>query len=588
VRSILLLYLFLVVSICGAGEEFPAGGRDLVPAGASPDFTGGVAGALRIVKKEGDPAVELAEILVNTATPDSPWSVQLGMPLSAGAIEAGDRILISFMGRSVGEGRGRVSSKIQFRNAPYEMIGHAEPVELGNEWERIHQRVTAAADLPADAGDIKLFLGAQTQNLQIYDIRVVNYGSDFDLTKLPLRRVTYVGREPDAPWRKTAQERIEKFRKADMAVRLVGPDGKPRSNVRVRVELARHEFGFGTAVTRKMLCKPGADGDRYRDIVQRTCSKVVFENDFKTGVFPEDEAGLAELDQSIAWLHERGIQIRGHYLIQDAVDFWSSPRLSDPEKLVEATLQSVRSRIAYGQGKIVEWDVINHPIAWQGADLLSRMPSPIDSLCMDVLRETQRLTSLPLYINEDQIFKECPQQEETFQMLKRLKEEGIPVAGLGNQGHFDSSFLPSPDEILRITDRFATVVPNQLISEFDIETHGDESLAADYLRDLMTACFSHPAYNAFVLWGFWEGSHWKPLTAPWRLDWTERPAAGVWQDCIEKHWHTRLVVTSDAKGVVRWRGFKGNYQFQLEDRNAGLPIRPGGPDSPLEIVIEND
>ena len=43
------------------------------------------------------------------------------------------------------------------------------------------------------------------------------------------------------------------------------------------------------------------------------------------------------------------------------------------------------------------------------------------------------------------------------------------------------------------------------------------------------ACFSHEAYTGFVMWGFWEGAHWKPETALWRKDWTEKPAAKIWK-----------------------------------------------------------
>ena len=65
-------------------------------------------------------------------------------------------------------------------------------------------------------------------------------------------------------------------------------------------------------------------------------------------------------------------------------------------------------------------------------------------------------------------------------------------------------------------------MPHQCITEFDIVTSEDEQLAADYTRDTLIAVFSHSAYTSFLLWGFWEGSHWKPEAASWNKDWSSR------------------------------------------------------------------
>ena len=69
-------------------------------------------------------------------------------------------------------------------------------------------------------------------------------------------------------------------------------------------------------------------------------------------------------------------------------------------------------------------------------------------------------------------------------------------------------------------------------------TNGDEPLAADLTRDMLIMAFSHPAYTGFVMWGFWEGSRWKPETALWRKDWTPKPAAEVSKHWVTKRWNT--------------------------------------------------
>ena len=93
----------------------------------------------------------------------------------------------------------------------------------------------------------------------------------------------------------------------------------------------------------------------------------------------------------------------------------------------------------------------------------------------------------------------------------------------------------------------------------------DEELAADYTRDILIAIFSHPAYTGFLWWGFWEGSHWKPAAASWNKDWTIRKRGEVIEEWLGKRWRTKVEATTDAAGIVRWRGFPGWYE-----------ARPGG------------
>ena len=420
--------------------------------------------------------------------------------------------------------------------------------------------------------------------MELAGVRVVDYGPQCDLAKRPRQATTYDGREPDAPWRKAALERIAKLRMADYAALLVGTNGKPLANASVTVELDRHEFGFGSCVTRGMLTAEGPDGDRYRDIVRHTFSRVVFENDLKPDSFPHDDKGRAQLDQSLAWLASNGISIRGHYLIQEALDGWTRNQLGDPEKLRQTMLASVRERITTLGSRVVEWDAINHPIAWQGAEMLGQKGPPLDTLGMELFREARRLTQLPLCINEDQLFRPGPQQDKTFELMQSLKRDGVRVDGLGNQAHFHSSYLPSPQIMLNITDRFATVVPKQVVTEYDIDTNGDEQLAADFLRDSLIVCFSHPAYDGFLLWGFWEGRHWKPEAALWKTDWTIKPLGQAWEDWIGKRWHTRLTVSSDAAGRITWHGFKGTYHI-TSGSTQSAPFHPGSPAAPNQVKL---
>ncbi|MBK1815456.1 endo-1,4-beta-xylanase [Luteolibacter yonseiensis] len=572
--------LMMAASFCPA-VEIPAGGVELITTQEKTTAWTGTVGHAEKVSVDGQDFSQAMRITVDKASPEQPWNAQLATPLTTGPVKSGDKLLITYMARCPVEKEGLAMAKVQLKTPPHDMLGITENARIGTAWQAVHQVIVAKLDAPEGTAELAIFLGEQTQTVEIANVRVLNYGPDFDITKLPRQKDTYEGRGPGAPWRKAALERIESIRKADFSIRLRGKDGAPLANTAVEIELDRHEFGFGTCVTRGMLTMEGPDGDRYRDIVRRTCSRVVFENDLKPDTFPHDTQGKAELEKSMAWLEANGISIRGHYLMQEAVDGWTRERLADPAKAREALLASSRERIAAIGDRVTEWDVINHPIAWKGAEMLGQKGPPLDGVGMEIFREARQLTNLPLCINEDQIFRPGPQQDKTYELLEKLKRDGVRVDGLGNQAHFHSSYLPSPEELLRVTDHFTSVVPKQVITEFDIATNGDDQLAADYLRDSMIACFSHPAYDGFLLWGFWENRHWIPEAALWKKDWTPKPAALVWEEWLCENWHTKETLVSDADGRVSWRGFKGSYKVKTGAR-VTAPFQPG---KTSEIVI---
>lgn len=583
-RFPLFLAAALMASFCHAAIPLPPGGVDLVTDPSGVKAWGGEGGSSMNVPVTGQDFQEALKITVATATPEEPWNAQLTAPLSSGSIKSGDKLLVTYAARCVSGGRGVAAAKVQLRQPASQMVGMAQDAKFGGEWEQIYQPFLAKLDAPEGQGELVLFFAEKAQTVEIANVRVLNYGPDVELSALPHQKETYAGREADALWRKEALARIEKHRKSDYSLKLTGADGKPLANTSVVVELDRHGFGFGSCVTRGQLTMEGPDGDRYREIVRKTFSRIVFENDFKPDTFPHDEAGVAEMEKSLAWLASHGISVRGHYLMQEAVDGWSRERLADPAKLKADTLASVRERIAFAGDRVTEWDVINHPVAWQGAELFAQKGPPLDTLMMDVFREARTLTKLPLCINEDQIFRPGPQQDKTFELLEKLKRDGVRVDGLGNQAHFHSSFLPSPEELLKVTDRFTAVVPKQVITEFDVVTNGDDQLAADYLRDSLIACFSHPAYDGFLLWGFWEDSHWLPEAALWRKDWSVKPNGAVWEDWIGNRWHTRETLKTDADGKVAWRGFKGTYRV-IAGSATSAPVTPGSADSPVEVKV---
>jgi GH35 family endo-1,4-beta-xylanase len=506
-----------------------------------------------------------------TQPPANSWNVQLGATVK-GSISKGDKCLLLFYVRAA-EGRASGAANVEVRNPPdYPKLGHTE-FRVGEKWEPVVMPFVASDDGPEGKCGVAIHLGGAVQKVEIGGLRLLDYGPDFPVEKLPHPLVSYVGREADAPWRKEAFERIEKIRKGDFTLKIVDAQGKTVPNAEIHAVLKRHAFGFGSAVTAKWLNDPSPDGERYRAIVDQCFSRVVFENDLKLFAWDEMKKPNAKgsyrmewLDQSLAWLNERHFSVRGHYLCWAPLEPWSEKLKDNPQAIRERVMQHMRDVTTAIGDRVTEWDALNHPAGWEKGICIDTVLG--SGFYTEVFKEARKLTKLPLWINEDQVFREGRQQEEYFAVIEKLIADGAKPDGIGNQAHFHSSFLPSPAEMLANSDRFASLVPALELTEFDVNTNGDEQLAADFTRDILITTFSHPAYTGMVMWGFWEGAHWKPETALWRKDWSEKPSAKVWRDLVCGKWRTDVTTRSDAQGRAKLRGFYGRYEVTVKANGA--------------------
>ncbi|WP_395747102.1 endo-1,4-beta-xylanase [Prosthecobacter sp.] len=557
------LTLLLFTAVCRLHAlEVPPGGTDVRGESALAASASAAAGKAEDLKPG-------QRITITQADAAKPYSAQFTAPVTSG-IAKNERVLAIIKARVVGGAEsGEVLAKLQLRAAPYTSFGSTLGIAIFREWTEQPVVFTADADVPEGKAAVVLLCGQKEQSIEVESIRVLKYPATVEVSSFPRARLikrSYAGREPDAPWRKAALERIEQYRKADLSMIIKGDDGKPLANAEVKLSLRRHAFEFGSAVVAKRFSSESEDDKRYREIIDRLFSIVVFENDLKDGNWSPDFDGKrkaqrnAELDRAFAWLAERHIPVRGHYLMQVATPF-NLHDVKDSAVIRERTLASVKERLEFVKDRVIEWDVINHPIAWSGADMLNKRPG-LEHLDREVFTLARSLTQLPFCVNEDQVFRPGPQCDDTLAYIRALNEAGLTVHGLGNQAHFHESYLPSPEHLLAVTDRFAEVVPHQCITEYDIVTTEDEELAADYTRDVLISVFSHPAYTSFLLWGFWEGSHWKPEAGSWNKDWSIRKRGEVLEEWIGRRWHTEVTLQTNAKGRVKWRGFPGWYEVQ--------------------------
>lgn len=388
--------------------------------------------------------------------------------------------------------------------------------------------------------------------------------------QLPQAERSYQGREPDAAWREAAAARINKHRKAELRIHVTDANGAVVPDANVRVRMRRHAFGFGAAVTARMLSIQNEDGDRFRAIVARHFNKVVLENDLK---WPSWETSKSNTharfrrqwtDKALAWLADHDIRVRGHFVS------WAP--LGKAPGLGPGPVETVRERLfahmeeelpAVGR-RVAEWDAINHIAGW-GETLEDRYGTGIYA---DIVNRARKLAPhARMWVNEGQILPGGTRRDDYERLIRYLVDNGAAPDGIGMMGHFRAGSLTAPAEVFEVLDRFAAIIQNLQLTELDVDTTG-EQLQADYLRDIMTVGFSHPAMEAIVMWGFWEGRHWRPDAALWRRDWSIKPIGKMWLDLVFNQWWTDEQLRTGAGGNATLRGFLGDYSITAGARGA--------------------
>lgn len=482
------------------------------------------------------------------------------------AAKRGDVLLATFWMRTTSSTEGAAGYAtfvIENNKSPYTKSVQ-RTASAGAAWKKIDIPFTMAEDYPAgsssgsDGYNLSFWVTFDPQEVEIGGLSLVDYGQSYPIQNLP--GWPYEGHEPDAPWRAAAAARIEKIRKADLAVVVKDDAGQPVPGAASRVKMKRHAFGFGTAVAFTPLTGTAA----YQDALLANFNKAVFENETK---WPNWEANRSQATTMLDWMRQHGLtDVRGHNLIwpdrshlpADVAAMLSPP---NPDALRSRIYNHIAEIVAAYQGKLTEWDVVNEPVS--SADVQAVLGDPEMAAWFQKARQAD--PAARLYVNEYNIVEEggydLARINRYFNIVRTILDSGGPLDGIGIQGHFRTGLTP-PARVLEVLDRFGQFGKELEFTEFDVDV-ADEQVQADYTRDFLTAVFSHPSVKSFLMWGFWEGAHWRPRAAMFRRDWTTKPNYDVWRDLVFNQWWTDVQGATAADGVFRARGFLGDYDVEV-------------------------
>jgi GH35 family endo-1,4-beta-xylanase len=105
--------------------------------------------------------------------------------------------------------------------------------------------------------------------------------------------------------------------------------------------------------------------------------------------------------------------------------------------------------------------------------------------------------------------------EEVFELVRSLKERGVPIDGVGLQMHLSGADYPPPADIRANLQRLADLGLLVNVSEMDVRVRNVTGTTAARLehqravyREVVGACMAVARCHAVTLWGFTDKYSW--------------------------------------------------------------------------------
>jgi GH35 family endo-1,4-beta-xylanase len=514
-----------------------------------------------------------------TSVENNPWDAGMGMRTTT-SISNDDLILVTFWARELSSSSQLfmfVEETINFEKELYVNVSFTP------DWTQYYLVFKASSNYNIGRLQMGFHFGSQAQNIEIAGFNAINYEDNYEVDDLPssFSPFNYDGREDDAPWRALAQSRIESLRKADIDINVIDSNGNPLSNAVVNIDMTQHDFGFGSAL---VTCRfPGNNcyDETYVDKVINLdgrghgFNECVNENALKWRGWEQEWLGTPEETvDAFEWLHNQGIRMRGHNL------FWpGSDYLPDDINENVNDIDYVRTRIDNRIDEMInhpelslyvrDWDVLNEITTNRTLENSFNGDPTLDNgrkLYNEIFNKVKAADSdLEMYINDFMAISSgsanLVARYKSF--LDELRDDEVPFDGIGFQCHIGTvpNGIPQVEQIFN--EFYQRYGKRMKVTEYDINDQVDEQTQADYMRDLLTLTFSHPGMDAFVMWGFWDGNHWKQNAPMYNLDWSIKPSGEVFIDKVFNEWWTNEEETTGEAGLASFTAFKGKHTVTI-------------------------
>ena len=383
-----------------------------------------------------------------------------------------------------------------------------------------------------------------------------------------------------------ADTRIEKHRKGDAALRLLGPDGKPlEASLAVNITQTRHKFLFGCNIFKLGRCRTPEDNAAYEKhfaaLLNFATLPFYWWNYERRQGEPED----ARSDQIVRWCKAHNVTTKGHPLAWNYVEQKWLP--DEPEAAMQLQFKRIDRCVRKFKGDIDIWDVVNEATHYDRDQCKKNAPKLTEAIrkmgigayVRAAFKAARRANpNATLLIND---YRTDPAYPDKV-ISKLVDDSGQALYDvIGIQSHMHGGCWPVNKawDVCQIFAKFGkplhftetTIVSGQRTDQGWNTTPEGEKYQAEKVAEFYTVLFSHPAVEAITWWDFTDQGAWQRAPAGFlRKDLSPKPAYDKLKSLIKDKWWTKTKVTLAAGGRARFRGFFGQYKVTV--RAAGRQL----------------
>jgi endo-1,4-beta-xylanase len=296
--------------------------------------------------------------------------------------------------------------------------------------------------------------------------------------------------------------------------------GNPDPSTSTLRELARHTgLRMGTAVNTDAL----ANDPTYRAAVAAQFDSVTPENVMKWEVV-EPQRGVNDFtaaDTLVDFARAHGQKVRGHTLVwQNQLPAWLTSGTWTNAELRSILRQHIMTEAGYFRGRIWAWDVVNEAFNDDGTlrdTLWLRQLGP--GYIADAFRWAHQADPKALlFYNDYNIEGVNPKSDAVYALVRQLQAQGVPIDGVGLQGHLGTQYDP-PADVSGNMSRFAKIGVDTAVTEADVrsilpmDSAKLQAQAAGYSL-LLESCLLERRCISFTVWGFTDKYQWVPGVFP--------------------------------------------------------------------------
>ena len=279
-----------------------------------------------------------------------------------------------------------------------------------------------------------------------------------------------------------------------------------------------------------------------------------------------------------AWCKKNRIRTKGHPLCwHEVCPRWL--RAKTPDQVETLQWNRITREVTAFRGLIDTWDVVNEAVVMPNHEggrnpiaALCRKHTQVGLIQKTFARARAANPKATLLLND---FVVDARYEK---LLRECLDKGVSIDVIGIQSHMHRRYWGAR-RAWQVCRRFAkfdkplhftelTILSGALKQDNDWQRHRPgwatttegEKRQARQVAELYTTLFSHPAVEAITWWDFTDQGSWQHAPAGWLDDeMNPKPVFETMKRLIRRTWWTRLEEQTDTQGVVRFRGFHGDY-----------------------------